>query len=384
EDALGRNALHLAAGKGHLEVCRFLVEESGLDVNSTASGIVGGTLVHLAAVGGHERVLEYLLDRDVDPGVPDANGSTPLHHAAEQGHCEAVRLLLSKGVDVDPVNHLGTSLHLAAAKDRDQVVKILLEHGADPNKVVNHVYSPLMMACCGHSLKCMQLLVQAGAGVNFISPSGPSILMEAVDNGLTDIVKFLLEAGVDPNIADEGGKIPIMSAAVQGHRELVEILLPKTRPIPYVPDWSVDGIIRSMKYLRFVVQDAGLVGKRIADAKSRGKEAFAKGEYFAAIYFYGLALDKDPRDATLLANRSLCHLRLGKGDQALLDARKCKMMSPHWSKAWYREGKAWYREGAALSLLKDYKGAADAFLQALKLDPASDEIKKALRETIDA
>jgi len=283
KDALGRNALHVAAGKGHLEVCRFLVEESGLDVNSTASGsafescasgavpacqchwrhsslvVVGGTLVHLAAVhlaavGGHERVLEYLLDRDVDPGVPDANGSMPLHHAAEQGHCEAVRLLLSKGVDVDPVNHLGTSLHLAAAKDRDQVVKILLEHGADPNKVVNHVYSPLMMACCGHSLKCMQLLVQAGAGVNFISPSGPSILMEAVDNGLTDIVKFLLEAGADPNIADEDGKIPIMSAAVQGHRELVEILLPKTRPIPYVPDWSVDGIIRSMKYLRFVVQ----------------------------------------------------------------------------------------------------------------------------------
>ena len=42
-----------------------------------------------------------------------------------------------------------------------------------------------------------------------------------------------------------------MSAAVQGHRELVEILLPKTRPIPYVPDWSVDGIIRTMKYLQF-------------------------------------------------------------------------------------------------------------------------------------
>lgn len=45
------------------------------------------------------------------------------------------------------------------------------------------------------------------------------------------------------------------------------------------------------------------------------------------------------------------------------------MMSPHWSKAWYCEG-------AALSLLKDYKGAADVFVQALKLDLASDEIRK--------
>ena len=52
----------------------------------------------------------------------------------------------------------------------------------------------------------------------------------------------------------QDGKLPIMFAAVHGHRELVEILLPKTRPIPYVPDWSVDGIIRYMKYLRFGVQ----------------------------------------------------------------------------------------------------------------------------------
>ena len=45
-----------------------------------------------------------------------------------------------------------------------------------------------------------------------------------------------------------------MYAAVNEQRELVEILFPKTRPIPFIPDWSVDGIIRSMKYLRFVVQ----------------------------------------------------------------------------------------------------------------------------------
>ncbi|KAF8733375.1 hypothetical protein HU200_014982 [Digitaria exilis] len=114
------------------------------------------------------------------------------------------------------------------------------------------------------------------------------------------------------------GKIPIMDAAVNGQRELVEILFPVTRPIPSVPDWSVDGIIRGIKHLHFEAQDAALVGEQIADAKSQGKEAFAKGEYISAIFFYS----------------------------------------------------------------RDYKGAVDAFMRALKLDPASDEIRKALRQML--
>lgn len=51
----------------------------------------------------------------------------------------------------------------------------------------------------------------------------------------------------------QDGKIPIMYAAVNGQRELAEILFPKTRPIPSVPDWNVQGI-RSMKYLFFKAQ----------------------------------------------------------------------------------------------------------------------------------
>lgn len=46
------------------------------------------------------------------------------------------------------------------------------------------------------------------------------------------------------------GKIPIMIAAACEQRELVEILLPRTKPIPSLPDWSIDGIIRTIKYLQ--------------------------------------------------------------------------------------------------------------------------------------
>jgi ankyrin repeat protein len=34
KDAKGNTALHFAAFKGYLQSCRFLVEESGIDVNS--------------------------------------------------------------------------------------------------------------------------------------------------------------------------------------------------------------------------------------------------------------------------------------------------------------------------------------------------------------
>uniref|UniRef100_A0A0E0BUV8 Uncharacterized protein n=1 Tax=Oryza glumipatula TaxID=40148 RepID=A0A0E0BUV8_9ORYZ len=415
--------------------------KSGLDVNSGSHR--GETPILLAACDGDINVLIYLLDRGGDPAIPNAGGFTPLHYAAEygafhafqftrhlwdlrmvlaykllgilcanivvpSGHVDVVRLLLSKGVHVDPLNYSGAPLHLATANDHDQVAKVLLEHGADPNRVVNHVLSPLVVACCSHSLKCMKLLIKAGADVNDRSSTGPRTtpLVLAGDDGSADIVKILLEAGADPNIRNEDGRIPIMMAAARGQRELVEILFPRTKPIPCLPDWSVDGIIRTMRFTRTEPEDAVPVEILVSDSKLNAKEAFAEGEYITAIYFYTKALEKAPLDATLFANRSLCWLRLREGDVALLDARRCKALRPGWSKAWYREG-------AALSLLKsfhscnlvalvctlcaylalvvgiylcyaqNYREAAAAFTEALKLDPENYEIKNALREALE-
>jgi len=371
KDPKGLNALHFAANKGSLEICKFLVEEVGLDINSTSG--VGATPMFYAALKGNAQVVRYLLDHGSDPAKASERGLTPLHNAAEHGHCESVRLLLSKGVDVDAINYRGTPLHMTAAKGQHQAMKILLEHGADPNRVVNHVFSPLMMACCGNNLKCMKLLIEAGADVNGNTSSGPTPLTGAVDDGSTELVKFLLEAGADPNIPNQHGDIPIKRAAARGLREIVELLLPRTNPIPSVPDWSVDGIITTMRSLHTRIQDAVSAEERIAELKSKGKEAFAKQDYFTAMYYYGMVMEIAPLDATLFANRSLCWLRMREGDRALLDARQCKTLRPGWAKAWYREG-------SALSFMEDYRGAVSAFQEALSLDPASNEVKKALSE----
>ncbi|CAN6352269.1 unnamed protein product [Urochloa humidicola] len=368
----GGSALYFAAAKGHLEVCRFLVEESGVDVNCTNA--YGMTPVFRAAAEGEVSALQYLLDHGGDPAIPDALGFTPLHIAAENGHFEAIRLLLSNGADADALNNrLVAPLHTASTKGYDQAVKLLLERGADPNRIFLGVMTPLLLAIQASSLKCVELLVEAGANLNFINPYGPSPLIEAAMNGLTDIVKFLLKAGADPNIFDDFERNPIMYAAKGGRRDLVEILFPHTKPITSVPNWSVDGIISTIKHVPFMAKGS----TSGADAKIRGNEAFAKGDYPGAIYLYAMAMLMCPLDATLFANRSLCWLRLEDGEKALSDAQQCRMIRPHWSKAWYREA-------AALRLLKNYKGATDAFVEALKLDPASDEIKAALREATEA
>jgi tetratricopeptide (TPR) repeat protein len=116
------------------------------------------------------------------------------------------------------------------------------------------------------------------------------------------------------------------------------------------------------------------------------------------------AKEIDPHDATVFSNLSLCLLRMKEGEQALKYARQCKALRPDWFKAWYREGMAlsllkvianitlnsalqWtYLVSAPAMILlycnldpQNYKGAVDALDQALKLEPANNEIKEALR-----
>jgi hypothetical protein len=50
------------------------------------------------------------------------------------------------------------------------------------------------------------------------------------------------------------GTIPIMIAAALEHRELVEILFTRTKPIASLPNWSIDGIINTMKHLPLKAQ----------------------------------------------------------------------------------------------------------------------------------
>ncbi|TVU11683.1 hypothetical protein EJB05_45283, partial [Eragrostis curvula] len=116
-------------------------------------------------------------------------------------------------------------------------------------------------------------------------------------------------------------------------------------------------------------------GKK-ANAKAEADKAFRNKEYAFASEIYGMAL-RCGQDATIYSNRSLCKLKMGDGTGALLDANQCRMMRPDWAKACYRQAQAYM-------LLKDYKQAYDALLDAKKLDPRNDEIERELRRAMES
>eukprot|EP01018_Ginkgo_biloba_P021753 Gb_17086 [translate_table: standard] len=96
-----------------------------------------------------------------------------------------------------------------------------------------------------------------------------------------------------------------------------------------------------------------------------------------AVDAYTQAFDLDPNNATLLSNRSLCWIRLGQAEQALADAKACRVLRPDWPKACYREG-------AALRLLQRFDEAANAFYEGVKLDSENKELVNAFRESVEA
>ncbi|KAM0842385.1 hypothetical protein ACQ4PT_058388 [Festuca glaucescens] len=369
----GLSVLHVAASFGHLEVCKYLVEELKGDVNAPGYGpaALGMNAFMASAQSGDVPTVKYFLDHGGDLMKVDDKGRTVLHHAVCAGSCKVTEFLLSQGVPVDIDCGRGTPLYMAATNEQDKTLKILLDHKANPNIIISGVGGPLLSALIYRSLKCMKLLLKAGADVNCKGSMMNPLLLATMHGGYTNYIKLLLKAGADPNIPDDLGRLPIELAALRDCWEEVEMLFPLTTRIPDAPVWSIEGVISHAKIQNKKPIQQHLE-RRNALIKSQADTAFKQKEYKMAIEFYGLAI-AHRESATLYANRSLCKLLMGDGDGALSDALKCRMLRPKWSKACYRQA-------AAHILLKEYKQACDAFEDAQKMDPGNAEIESELRK----
>ena len=108
-DAYGSNALHWAAGRGHLALVRHLVEDRGMDASfpahpprrRDAPTTRGRTALHYAARNGHLAVVDYLITLpDVDADARAEGGVSPAQLACWRNEFDVVKRLVAAGVDV--------------------------------------------------------------------------------------------------------------------------------------------------------------------------------------------------------------------------------------------------------------------------------------------
>jgi ankyrin repeat protein len=169
-DEEGKTALSIAAGRGHVDIFRMLLQTPGIKLvldagdNSTPLHLAaangrdevaaellnakmnakkedgqtfidadkenkdGVTALTLAIYGGHPKTVKVFLNSPyVDINLQDKDGCTPLHHAVATGKLEIVRAFLANpGVDANLKNKEGyTALHRAVMAGSYDMVKEL-------------------------------------------------------------------------------------------------------------------------------------------------------------------------------------------------------------------------------------------------------------------
>ena len=251
-------AIQLAAAYGHLKTVHTLKE---------AGGVLDGTSLHHAAVGGHKEIVQYLLQEGVKdyctsstpPFIPSAQEykefitsefyvydnlhiylrETALHAAVRKGHLSVIRLLLND-LDQSAISCKNSAgrlpQHDAVHLNKYNALKVLLALGASPTvRCDNAILLPLpihpyfsrnlegircpcgstplhLAAMYGHQ-SIAQLLIENKADVNAGDCNGSTPLHVATCQDMSALVVLLVKNGADINSRSLNGSTPLHSAA---------------------------------------------------------------------------------------------------------------------------------------------------------------------------
>lgn len=211
-DVAGVTPVWSAAQGGHDEVIELLLNKSP-DIDLEAESYDGSrAAIHQAAQNGHLKVVKLLVDRQAEPDPMDNNGIMPLWSAVQQEYHEIVELLLKKGAKPDVASDDGTRLpiHQAAQNGSLETVRVLIEHKAEPApekySFDRTIPSPFFLACASGNLEIAKLLLSKGADIGFkMENSGKTALHAAAHGGKTDVTEFLIKNGCNVDAKEEDG-----------------------------------------------------------------------------------------------------------------------------------------------------------------------------------
>jgi ankyrin repeat protein len=224
-DQSGKSPLMRAAETGCVKVLQLLLD---CQVNLDAIDTEGYTAFTYACVFGRLEAALLLLQAGASPLVADIDDQTPLMLAAHHNHAEIVELLLTCQLDVG-INYRDfkgtTALAKACMRGQPDLVALLLEHGASPLVEDKGGVTPLMRACNHSDVGATQALLDHDAtNVDARDVGMQTALFHACAEDAVECVKLLLAKKADPSLANKQGITPMMLACSSGSPEIVQAL----------------------------------------------------------------------------------------------------------------------------------------------------------------
>lgn len=183
--------------------------EPAVDVNMLNINMIPA--ICLAARGGHEAVVDLLIEANADLEQPCNGGMRALHHACNSINEGSIRALVNAGADVNAKDDNGnTPLFWGAARGVLACANVLLAANAD-HKAVNNDGSTLLhrSAANGHVMMCKFWVTKKELDVNAKDSRGDTPLHLATRCGITATIALLVEIGADKSIQNNLGKTPV-------------------------------------------------------------------------------------------------------------------------------------------------------------------------------
>ncbi len=217
----GYTVLHAAAMGGHARMITFLLGHAGQMANVNRPTDGGLTPLMLAALKAHLAACRILVAAGarIDQIAKQKSGSVALDMAAETDDAPLVQLLVKQGANVNASNADGlTPLMFAANYGNDRVITALLNLGANVNAVGPSGFTPLLLAIRHRHALSASLLVRRGANVNLVAAwhnSEFTALLLASADGTPAMVKYLLKHGALVNFRMRDGWFPLAVATTR-------------------------------------------------------------------------------------------------------------------------------------------------------------------------
>uniref|UniRef100_A0A1I7V877 ANK_REP_REGION domain-containing protein n=4 Tax=Loa loa TaxID=7209 RepID=A0A1I7V877_LOALO len=240
-DLNGSTCAHIAAVKGSYAVVKELMMIDKAMVIQAKTKTMEATALHMAAAGGHDKIVKFLLENGANAENENAHGMTALHLGAKNGFVPILNVfdhsLWKKCSKKTGLN----ALHIAAYYGNSDFVMEMLKHvpaslRSEP-PIYNHYvvkefateygFTPLHLAAQSGHDSLVRMLLNQGVQVDATSTTMSVIPLHlAAQQGHIAVVGMLLSRSTQQQHAkDWRGRTPLHLAAMNGHYEMVSLLI---------------------------------------------------------------------------------------------------------------------------------------------------------------